>query len=286
VANKPDVPDGLYVMINDAPQGQLFSRTYLKRGEPIADSARMRSRLYALVKKLEWHDGADDIHSETGTQLKYIGYGYDWDHFFKTAVIRDVLDSVTLLTRRFRPKIADIRRIFQEENVHYTVDDIGGVHFFVDAEFAASRASALGVLSGVRYENVRIEFEKGYTALDSVPPDGKGAIRANFNAVECLFRLIFPSVSRLAQREVASNLKPFFKDRHCADTTASRALGKAVESFQEWVEAAHYYRHEPGKEEHAQPPLSLAIMMVSGGANWLRWLADVDQIRIADENTP
>ncbi len=47
-------------------------------------------------------------------------------------------------------------------------------------------------------------------------------------------------------------------------------------SFKDWVDAAHFYRHEEGAEEVAQPPLQLAIYIVSSGTTHLRWLAELD----------
>jgi hypothetical protein len=41
-------------------------------------------------------------------------------------------------------------------------------------------------------------------------------------------------------------------------------------------DAAHFYRHEAGHEEPVQPPLTLAVQMVSHGATFLRWLAEMD----------
>jgi len=47
-------------------------------------------------------------------------------------------------------------------------------------------------------------------------------------------------------------------------------------SFKDWVDAAHFYRHEEGSEEPAQPPLQLAIYIVATGTAHLRWLAVLD----------
>jgi hypothetical protein len=49
-----------------------------------------------------------------------------------------------------------------------------------------------------------------------------------------------------------------------------------VDAFRDWVDAAHFYRHEAGREAVAQPPLSLAILLISAGASFLRWLAEFD----------
>jgi hypothetical protein len=50
-----------------------------------------------------------------------------------------------------------------------------------------------------------------------------------------------------------------------------------ADSLKAWTDAAHWYRHGQGKEEPKQPPASLAILSISAGAAFLRWLAEIDQ---------
>src|SRR5262245_58471265 len=125
---------------DDPPQGQRFSHLYIERGEPTQDSQRMRRRLATLVSETE------DLKSEMGTivprelgiAVPWTGWGVDWTNFFGTCSLRDALDFVTLAyqhllnkqrTRGYGsgpgPWIREVRRIFAEENVHYTVDDQG-----------------------------------------------------------------------------------------------------------------------------------------------------------------
>jgi hypothetical protein len=49
-----------------------------------------------------------------------------------------------------------------------------------------------------------------------------------------------------------------------------------LNAFKEWIDTAHFYRHEPGKEDVAQPPLTLAVYVCGVGASHLRWLAELD----------
>jgi hypothetical protein len=56
-------------------------------------------------------------------------------------------------------------RIFQEENLSCEIDGAGGVHFKVDAEFAASTRASIIALGLPRYANARAEFEKAMNAL-------------------------------------------------------------------------------------------------------------------------
>ena len=168
-----------------------------------------------------------------------------------------------------------MRRIFAEENVHYTVDDRGGVHFQFDEEFARNRAAAVAALQNARYANALHSFESGMAALAKAPPDGKGAIRSVFAAAEGIFRLIIPKAPRLGAAKL-NGLGPLLPQLFSEDETARRSSLKMLASLKEWVDAAHFYRHEEGAEEVAQPPLRLTVYIVSSGASHLRWLAELD----------
>jgi hypothetical protein len=204
--------------------------------------------------------------------------------------MRDVLDTLIIaytLLRASREDAAhygqvsseflrEISLVFEQENLAYRLDEAGGVHFAIDAEFQATRASALKVLSPARYENSRMLFEQAHSQLDIIPPNGKAAIRDVFAAVEGLFRLMFPKAPRLAGDQVDKYLRNVAVLAEF-DQTTSHAIGKLINSFKEWIESAHFYRHEPGSEEPAQPPLTLTVALVSSGSNYLRWLGEIDQ---------
>lgn len=278
-------------MTKEPPKGQRFSHAYLERGKPTADSARMRRRISALVEGTEElaKNLESEIESELGIDIPFKPYGSDWAKFFETCDLRDALDTVTVawryLARHVRQPyrdrngpekwIAGVRRIFAEENVGYRVDDQGGVHIFVDQEFESNRVATLQVLGSARYANVLAEFEGGYAELSAVPPNGKNAVRGTFAAAEGLFRLMFASSPRLTSKETRL-LAPMLQRVYADDPPALGAASKLLASFQEWVDAAHFYRHESGREEIAQPPLSLAINLVSLGTSYIRWLAEID----------
>jgi hypothetical protein len=275
------------------PQGQRFSHVYHDRGEPAQDSDRMRRRLAQLVvdfRELE-HDLVPIIPRELGVDVPWMGMARDWRQFFKGCQLKDVLDSITIAHRlllqnqrsRGYPSrepdrwLREVRRIFREENVHYDVDDLGGVHFYLDEQFARNRAATIAALQSARYANVLHSFEGGLAALSQVPPDGKGAIRATFAAVEGLFRLMFPNEPRLGAK-ISEVIRPLLQAAHAGDNVAQSASGKLLTSFKEWIDAAHLYRHEQGKEEVSQPPLTLAVYLASTGASHLRWLAELDAL--------
>jgi hypothetical protein len=274
--------------MTDFPQGKRFSHVYLERGEPRADSARARRRISSTFLDIPSNarDGFSGlVERELGVELPSTGYGTHWSNYFASCELRDLLDTITLAYQHFsksgRTTVAaswlrDVNRVMQEENLRYTIDQQGGVHFAIDEEFARARAATISVLQTSRYKNVLNSFEQGETALGNIPPDGKGAVRATFASVEGLFRLMFPSAPRLTSSEIDRNLTASLQSMFAADPAAAGAAAKLLASFKDWVDAAHFYRHEPGREEIAQPPLTLAINLVSLGASYIRWLAEID----------
>src|SRR5215472_13444232 len=200
-----------------APQGGRFSQVYLDRREPAADSKRMRRRLAALVH--EFYDLrrlSEVVPRELGIDVPWSPRGPHWAKFLDQCDMRDVLDFVTVAFRLIVQEVQsgastnrdapskwtqEVRRIFAEENVHYTVDDFGGVHPRIDDQFARNSAAAIASLQAPRYSNALHAFEGGMAALAEAPPDGKGAIRGVFSAAEAVFKLILPKVPRLGASE-------------------------------------------------------------------------------------
>jgi hypothetical protein len=274
----------------ERPEGQRFTHVYVDRGKPVDDSPRLRRRVAALCDEIIFHVGdrhevASIIPLELGLEVPLMGA--DWKAFLREIEIRDLLDLITIVFRYLTAKktmrdaganqrwIAQVRRIFEEENFGYTVDDAGGVHYRLDEEFARNRSASIAALQAARYANSLDGFEKGMTALASAPPDGKGAFRATFGAVEGLFKLIVPKAARLGAAELG-DLVPLLNRQYSTDTAALRSSNKMHRSLKEWVDAAHFYRHEQGVEQISQPPQSLAVYLVSSGAAHLRWLAELD----------
>ena len=280
-------------MIINLPNGKRFSHVYLERGEPTLDSVRMRRRLASLISRTpDLKDLGLKASDELGVVIPYVSSytgtdAHHWRAFLETCELRDVLDLVTIaycyLVEMRRGAMRDLHtpekwvhevaRIFAEENVGYRVDQRGGVHFAVDSEFESNRASALAILGAPRYANARAEFE---TALAALPENGKAAIRGTFQAAEALFRLMFAQAPRLGSKEVEKYLPPTLQRVYADDRAALGSASKLVASVGEWVNACHFYRHEAGTEDVAQPPLTLAVNLVSVGATYIRWLAEVD----------
>jgi hypothetical protein len=278
----------------DITKGQRFSQTYLASPDLLPDSPRLRRRLGHLYGNYPLGNFGAICAVELGIaiDLSASERAYYWPPFLEKVDLRDVLDSVTLryrnmgagvydprgeATKEMKQKfLADTRRIFTEERVRYRIDDQGGVHFTIDSEFESSRIATVSRLGQARYQGVRELFETAFTALDSQPPDGKAAIRNVFFAAESLFRLMHPTSTQLNSGEVAKQLKPRIDDMFDGQKPAIYVAQKQLSALQDWIDGAHFYRHEPGTEEPAQPPLDLAIYMVSQGAAHIRWLARVD----------
>jgi len=48
-----------------------------------------------------------------------------------------------------------------------------------------------------------------------------------------------------------------------------------LNAFEDWTAACHVYRHAPGEAETSQPSFEIAILMVSQGYGFVRWLAEM-----------
>ncbi|GMO40832.1 hypothetical protein BwSF12_43370 [Bradyrhizobium ottawaense] len=285
-------------MSDTKPVGQRFSHVYLRKDELLQDGPRARRRISAWLgqcQDAQSKEGADlgsFLLAEMGVDIVY-QYGYDWKATFEKFNTVDFLDAVTLTYKYFTKMrssplgmrnpnasvefLAVCRRIFSEESLAYTIDDGGGVHFKVDAEFATNLNATIAAISGPRYGNVRAEFDKGTSALSAATPDGKEGIRGVFGAAESLYRLIFPKAPKLTSADSSKQLQSAVQSIYSSDAVAQRAASKMVNAFADWVDACHNYRHEQGVEEHSQPPLDLAIEMISAGAGFVRWLVRFDK---------
>lgn len=131
------------------------------------------------------------------------------------------------------------RRIFSEESLAYSIDDAGGVHFKVDAEFAANANATIAAIAWPRYDNVRAEFEKAMAALSSPSPDAKEGIRGVFGAAESLYRLIYSKAPKLTSAEASKQLESTVQSIYSSDAVAQRAASKMASAFADWVDACH-----------------------------------------------
>lgn len=286
--------------MKDTPKGMRFSHLYLRQPELLPDSKRMRRRIGTLIGTLGDHRYlsrfGDYVESEHGISVVNAAHSSYWPGIVEKFDLRDVLDLVTSaykflsdldypreVTRR-RNFIDQCRRIFHEEQVSYRVDDEGGVHFAVDAAFEETRVSTILALSSARYTSVRALYEQAFSHMDVSPPDGKAALRASFHATECIFRLMFANSHQLSASEVQKHLEPLVNRLYEGQKPAVNLAQKLVASLKDWIDGAHFYRHEPGSEEPAQPPIELAIYMLSQAGGHIRWLAKLDEMNRQPRN--
>jgi hypothetical protein len=127
-------------------------------------------------------------------------------------------------------------------------------------------------------------FESALADLGEAPPNTKGAVRHVFFAIEGLFKLMFPDEPRLTAK-AADLLRPVLQKQTSENKTALQVSMKLLESFKDWIDAAHFYRHEQGEEDVVQPPLTLAVHLMSLGAANLRWLAELDAQKDSEAGT-
>ena len=256
---------------------------------------RARRRVAALIDSLkDLESGLPAyLHEEMGVQLHWRAMSVHWVDTLAKFEARDFLDVITMIYRFLASKkargapmhkqetakyfVATCARIFDEEQLQYTIDEHGGVHFKVDTEFAATNAATIAALGLARYANAKAEFDKAMKDLSGATPDGKQAIRGVFNAAEGVFKLMHPKAAKLVAADAIKSLQTTVQSLYANNPTAQRAANKAVPAFGDWVDSCHNYRHEEGVEEPSQPPLDLAVQLIGTGSSFLRWLIAIDQ---------
>ena len=264
-----------------------YSELYLRPQSLQDDSARMRTQIAAAFDAhIDFKNEEDDkvanlLRRTTGTSLPSGSYGIYWSNFFEKGEIRDILDLITCVHYVLRgPRAAkwhtDIQFVFDRQNMKYMFGDDGAVRLRVDEAFETGRQTVIAALNLPRYGAAKAAFEAGYKLLSATSPDGKHAVRDIFEAIEIVFKLMFPETNRIGAPELGSHLKPLIETRYAADAPARKSALRLLDQLKEWVAAAQFYRHGQGQEEPNQPPLELAVLLMSSGASHLRWLLELD----------
>lgn len=275
------------------PIGQRFSQIYLRPPELLPDSERARRRIGHLIAEYMDKDSFGVVLArKLGIPVPHnYSYSSSWPGIIAKMELRDFLDSITVLYGSLQNKfqaeksrilrgrfLQGAREIFREENVGYWIDDECGVHLKVDAAFEGERASLILGLESARYNNVRSNVDATFQALDETPADYKRAVRSIFSAAEGLFKLTFKKPQQMNSGEIQTHLKPAIDRIYASDVYALRCSQKQCESLRDWVDGAHFYRHEAGSAEPSPPPPETAILMVSQGMAYIRWLAFIDKM--------
>lgn len=284
--------------------GKRFSHVYLVRGEPEKDSKKARFRLAKLAerscppakhdrygKSFDYNKQAQErIENELGIQFGTRSTAgtliRSWEWYFNKVSVMEMLDTITVVAASLHNEymkddrrgrfLDEARRILKEENLAYEIDEIGGIHPLVDATFSAAMESAISGMGNPRYAASAecINRIDGYLLQN--PQDFIGAIRAVFGACENTFKLMY-EVPRLDAKTAGERIGGDQQRLYKEHPTLQAASAKTLEAFKQWVNAAHFYRHEQGVEEPNQPAAEVAILLVSQGLSFVRWLTVLDR---------
>lgn len=288
--------------MSDQTSGRRFTHIYITRGEPIRDSEKARFRLAKLAEKSchppqstrhgmssDYNKAAqENIERELGIKFgtrSTEGTLYrSWELYFKRVSISEMLDTITVIAHtlysEYRDKrpffVHEAQRIMKEENLSYEIDKYGGVHPLVDASFSAAVVSAIGILEEPRYLASAKCIEQIDGFLLQNPQDFIGAIRAVFGACENTFKLMH-DVPRLDAKSVGERIGRDQQRLYSEHPILQSVSQKTLESFKQWINAVHFYRHEQGIEIPNQPTSEVAILLISQGLSFVRWLAVLDK---------
>ena len=268
-----------------------FSRLYVQTKEFTQDSDRARYRIAALFREPIFNDHAEQlalyVSRTVGVPILSSASGRclsQWNQFICGCRTPDFLDAITLVYRYLFWHISEdvaywwrdvVRQIFADEHLAYQIDDAGGVHPAVDQEFQRNIVSTVAALQSHRYQSISQSIEIASSHLYADPPNYKMAWRAMLLAVEGLFGLKFTH-ARLTPEEILRRLLPAVESAYKTNSTAQKATRAILTCFQGWVEASLMYRHQPGVADAPDPPADIAILAISHGASFIRWLADLD----------
>jgi hypothetical protein len=273
-------------MTTDRPLGQKFSQVYLDRSVPNEDGIEWRIRLGAFIQEDSSKDSFLNYTLMVGAGViiesrSYIdGKTYRFDKLINEVKIAKLLDICTIIYRNYNIISEQDAKIWvihfntccREENIPYFMDEEGGVHPAVDAEFQHNLASTIRGLDAPRYRTALTAFSGIQPALDR--EETRLAIIQVFITAESIVKMMTGANgldASIIKRQLTNRIKVNWAEG------AAKAANQMVAGFVNWVNAAHTYRHAPGEPDAAEPPLDLAILMISVGASYIRWLIDQDQ---------
>lgn len=269
-------------MVDGPIDGELFRRNYLRSPVKLADSERARRRLNKLFSdSIGNNDDAFVSRVERRLGLEYPYWnGPNHDKFWTKAELGDVLSAITIWLQIIKchpPALKAARDILVQEDLHYRIDDQGGVHFLVDQEFSATVETTIAGLRGPEFNAARHALEAGLSQLGAATQSGKGLIRGVFEAAESTFLVVIGPghANRLNKQSVDKYLKPLLLTRYKTVPEAEDKVTRLLETFNSWVGEAHPYRHGAPYEQIHEAPLDLAILSASSGMGFIRFLAGI-----------
>lgn len=266
-----------------------YSLLYCRSEMLSHDDKKMRVRLGALFDRMS-SDHLDEEFSEFILQemgvsiitLGFNGFHIEWTEFIGKLDLEDLFDLVSLYSEFFIIKtgrlpdyVKSVERIFRERNVSYRIDKDAVIHPYIDMTFFALQENTI---RGLRVQQLGAAIEHlnaADRAMLGENPDWREALRRIFDAAENVFKQMFDGETQLGTKAADNRLKVEIEQIYASDQTALRFANKQYAAFKSWIEAAHFYRHEPGKAEPTMPPADLAINFISQGLGHIRWLSDL-----------
>lgn len=268
----------------DAKNGELFRRNYQRSPVKLVDSERARRRIFKVfeIVALKPDKGASVFakHVELSLGIKYPTdlNGYNHERFWVKSDTGDFLSAITVwvkLARAPEKAVLYARQIFEDEDLHYRIDDDGGVHYLVDEPFAYTVESTLSGLGDARFTAARHALEVGLNNLGPTHQSGKGLIRGVFEAAESTFLVVVGPAAgnRLNGQALDKHLKPMLLARYATEPDVSDKVARMLAVFETWVKDAHPYRHGAPFDQIHEAPLDLAILSANTGMGFIRFLA-------------
>lgn len=267
-------------MTTDPKEGALFRLNYLRSSQKLPESDRARKRIYLLYK-----DHVDDegtrmafvhrVERQLGVDFPIGAYQYQDERFWKKCELGDFLSAITIFLKLRPSALSKARNILEEEDLHYRIDDQGGVHYLVDNDFHQLSESTLAGLSDQRFGAARAALQKGLKALAPERQSGKGLIQGVFEAVESTFLVIIGpgNSNRLNKQTAEKHLRPILLHRYKDVPEVNDKVTRMLEVFYAYVNDAHPYRHGAPLDQEHEAPLEMAILSATNGMGYIRFLA-------------
>jgi hypothetical protein len=269
-------------LMADIKDGELFRRNYMRSPAKLADSPRARRRMHKLFDSSQADEDSfvDQVERQLGIEYPFSGFGHMHSEFWDGSEIGDFLSAITIWLRLIRIHPAGIsaaRQIFQDEDLHYRIDDQGGVHYLVDEPFAYTVESTLAGLGGARFTSARHALDAALKNLSPTKQSGKGLIRGVFEAAESTFLVVCgpDAGNRLNKQAMDKHLKPILLARYAGTHEADDKVTRMLGVFEAWIKDAHPYRHGAAAEQEHEAPLELAILSATSGMGFIRFLAEL-----------
>ncbi|MBX2833707.1 MAG: hypothetical protein KTR28_01915 [Micavibrio sp.] len=224
------------------------------------------------------------------TSSSSFGIVFYTEQFLLNCELADFLDSLTiiyfcskLLGKDTSKKWLDfVERVFREQGTEYSIDSEGDVYPYIDSEFSNSHHSTLISLDKQRYEQAKSIYLSAYSALRADKQNTRTAIKDIFESLETVSKLIDSKIQRLGNKEVSYNLTNICAAK-IQDEDEKTFIKEILKGFAKWVDAHHIYRHGQAKEQLTPPSLDSAILSLSIGSAYLRYLIEIDQKIISNQ---